>query len=159
MLSPVLIAYKLGLLSNSRAKERLFSYFFKGIPEFAFQELGRQFATEIEKDVRPDVLAALRRRKAEGSRVYVVSASIEDWVAPWCLSAGADEVLATRAEIGADKRLTGRFSTANCYGAEKVKRLLEREPERDSYELYAYGDSPGDKELLALADHPKFVED
>ena len=156
-LSPMLVAYKLGWISNSRAKERLFSHFFRGIPEFAFRELGRQFASEIEKDVRADVVAALRQRKVEGCRVYVVSASIEDWVAPWCLAAGADEVLATQVEIGVDKRLTGRFSTPNCYGTEKVRCILEREPERDSYKLYAYGDSRGDKELLAFADYPNYV--
>lgn len=46
--------------------------------------------------------------------------------------------------------LTGRFLSANCYGQEKVNRLLEKEPERDSYILYAYGDSRRDRELLAF---------
>jgi phosphoserine phosphatase len=31
------------------------------------------------------------------------------------------------------------------------------EPERNSYTLYAYGDSRGDKEMLEFADFPTFV--
>lgn len=49
-------------------------------------------------------------------------------------------------------RLTGKFSSKNCFGQENVNRLLEKEPQRDSYYLYAYGDSNGDREMLAFAD-------
>lgn len=40
----------------------------------------------------------------------------------------------------------------NCYGAEKVHRLLEIFPQRDSYTLVAYGNSDGDIPLLEFAD-------
>ena len=43
-------------------------------------------------------------------------------------------------------------SRDNCYGQEKVNRFLQVEPDRKSYVLYAYGDSSGDKEMIALAD-------
>lgn len=56
-------------------------------------------------------------------------------------------------EIDSFGYLTGRFITLNCYGQEKVKRLLEIEPDRKEYILVAYGDSRGDKELLEFADH------
>ncbi|MDR2690839.1 MAG: hypothetical protein LBB73_00825, partial [Dysgonamonadaceae bacterium] len=48
--------------------------------------------------------------------------------------------------------LTGYFSTKNCYGREKVIRLLEKEPDRNTYTLFVYGDSRGDKELMIFAD-------
>ena len=48
--------------------------------------------------------------------------------------------------------MTGNFLSRNCYGEEKVRRLLELEPNRNSYILYAYGDSKGDKELIEFAD-------
>ena len=51
----------------------------------------------------------------------------------------------------------GTFSTANCYGQEKVNRFLAEFPDRSEYVLYAYGDSAGDKELLALSDYPTFI--
>ena len=83
----------------------------------------------------------------------MVSASVEEWVAPWCLNLGVDKVLTTKVEVK-EGRLTGRLLSKNCYGQEKVNRLLEVEPERNSYILHAYGDSRGDKEMLAFADFP-----
>lgn len=52
------------------------------------------------------------------------------------------------------------FSTPNCYGAEKVKRLLTKYPDRDFYRLVVYGDSRGDRELLSIADesHYRFLQ-
>jgi phosphoserine phosphatase len=48
----------------------------------------------------------------------------------------------------------------NCFGQEKINRLLEEFPDRRSYKLIAYGDSSGDKELIDFADkgfYNKFV--
>ncbi|MCW8829046.1 MAG: HAD-IB family hydrolase, partial [Gammaproteobacteria bacterium] len=47
----------------------------------------------------------------------------------------------------------GCYDGENCYGAEKIRRLQSLLGERAGYDLYAYGDSRGDRELLALADH------
>ena len=41
----------------------------------------------------------------------------------------------------------------NCRGAEKARRLRAY-LHSDDVELWAYGDSAGDTELLAMADHP-----
>ncbi len=57
-----------------------------------------------------------------------------------------------RPQQDAHGRLTGRFSSRNCYGQEKVNRLLRVEPHRETYRLIAYGDSRGDREMLAFAD-------
>ena len=53
--------------------------------------------------------------------------------------------------------LTGRFLSKNCYGPEKVNRLLRVKPERDAYVLYAYGDSRGDKEMIEFADKGQYI--
>lgn len=157
--SPVLAAYVLHLVSNSYAKQQLFSCFFKGMKYERFCRLGEEFARRVDEIARPETVEALRRHVAEGDRTYVVSASIEEWVRPWCTSAGVepDRVLATRVEV-VDGHLTGRFSSKNCHGAEKVRRLLECEPNRADYVLYAYGDSRGDREMLQLSDFPKWVK-
>ena len=52
-----------------------------------------------------------------------------------------------------NRRLTGKFSGENCYGREKLARFLMKFPERGDYQLYAYGDSQGDKEMLQFADY------
>ena len=54
--------------------------------------------------------------------------------------------------------MTGNFIGNNCYGQEKVNRLLTSQPDRDEYTLIAFGDSRGDRELLAIADESHFKE-
>ena len=80
----------------------------------------------------------------------LVSASPELYVTPIGRRLGFDTVLATRLEVGADGRLTGRLQGANCRGPEKVMRLREWRGEGLSID-YAYGDSAGDREMLDLA--------
>lgn len=151
--SPYLVAFKLKLYPNWKAKERVFSYFFRGMAYEQFCRLGQDFAAALPAMQKSRQVDALRNHKLAGHRVYVVSASVEEWVAPWCLNLGVDNVLATNVEVK-EGRLTGRLLSKNCYGQEKVNRLLEVEPERNSYILHAYGDSRGDKEMLAFADFP-----
>ena len=92
----------------------------------------------------------------QGVRVLVVSASVDNWVAPFF--PGVD-VQGTQAEV-TDGRLTGRFLTRNCYGQEKVNRLKQAVPElknnRQQYYIVAFGDSRGDKEMLEFADEQHY---
>ena len=62
-------------------------------------------------------------------------------------------MLATELAVGDDGRLTGELARPNVRGPEKVRRLdewLAREG-RPAF-VWAYGDSAGDRELLARAD-------
>ena len=65
-------------------------------------------------------------------------------------------VLGTKVEVDAAGCLTGRFSTPNCYGPEKVRRIEAVWPHREQYDVSAFGDSRGDKEMLAYADQAYF---
>ena len=95
---------------------------------------------------------------ANGTPVFVVSASVDNWVSPFF--SGSVTVIGTKVE-SANGRLTGRFLTPNCYGAEKVRRLKETLPclvsDRSHYYVIAYGDSRGDKEMFAYADESHYV--
>ncbi len=151
--SPLLIAFKLKLYPNWKAKQKIFSYFFKGMPHSRFRELGERFADEIDRMTRPKALATIRAAVKEGDRVYVLTASVEEWVRPWCTRLGITAVLGTQVAVDEHGNLTGHFATPNCYGPEKVVRLLAVEPDRGSYILHAFGDSRGDKDLIDFADH------
>lgn len=52
--------------------------------------------------------------------------------------------------------LRGVLSQKNCYGEEKVRRLIQTYPGRNSYWLAAYGDSRGDFELLDFANESHY---
>ncbi len=121
-----------------------------------------EFATMIHANwLRGDTLATLQGHLEAGDTVVIVSASYSLYVEPLTVLLGAHHALATRLAVGADGRLTGELDGPNCRGPEKVRRLHEwldtAYSGRAEVELIAYGDSPGDRELLADADEPHWI--
>jgi phosphatidylglycerophosphatase C len=152
LMAPFLVLYKLRFIPNFKAKEKLFRTFFAGIRLETFNKLCEKFTGSIDQIVNPLALEKIKWHRQMGHEVIIISASAENWIYPWAIKNDINTVLATRLQIEND-HLTGNFLTQNCHGAEKVKRLTEQYPDKENYILYAYGDSAGDKDLLAFADH------
>lgn len=152
MLSPVLIAYKLSLLSNHKAKEIMLGFFFKGMPLNEFTSVCKEF-TRIKLPVllRKEALTEIRKHLQNNTKVVVVSASPVNWVLPWCQQFNID-CIATCLEIK-DKKLTGKIAGRNCSGKEKVKHILNKYNLSEYSTIYAYGDTRGDLPMLALSTH------
>ena len=146
--SPLLVLMRLRLYPNYKAKQRVFAHFFGGMDAAGFDALCRGFAASSRHLLRPRGVRAVEAARESGAEVLIVSASIDNWVAPFFRGV---TVLGTRVET-AGGRLTGRFLGSNCYGREKVRRIQELFPDRGSYHLTAFGDSRGDREMLAWAD-------
>ena len=151
--APLLVLMKLRLYSNGKAKQRVFSWFFKGMTIETFDALCQDFARTHRHLLRPETVRVLEQALTERAEVLIVSASIDNWVQPFFPSV---TVLGTQVEV-IDGRLTGRFLTPNCYGQEKVRRILALYPDRSAYHLTAFGDSRGDRELLTFADEAHMV--
>lgn len=153
LFSPMLILMKLHLYPNWKAKQKIFSWFFKGMKINEFDLLCQTFAQQNQHLLRPEGKEKVRKILEEDNiTVLVISASIDNWVRPFFDEFSENiRVIGTQIEIKTD-RVTGRFTTKNCYGQEKVNRLKALYPQRETYELIAFGDSRGDKELLAYAD-------
>ena len=149
LFSPLLVAMKLKLLPNGKIKQCIFSYFYKGVSIEKFNNWCQGFSPEIDKIIRPKVLETLKSNK---NKVIIISASVENWIRPWAEKTGVEAILATKIETDNNDLLTGKFLTKNCYGEEKVNRLLSAFPNRSEYTLIAYGDSRGDRELIEFAD-------
>ena len=130
----------------------------------AVEELDAEAAswgvTIAETLLRADMVARLRWHVEQGHRVVIVTASYEHYVRVVAKVLGDVDVVGTRLEV-ADGRCTGRLDGANCRGPEKLRRLeawmRANGLDRNDVTLYAYGDSSGDRELLAAADHPHWV--
>ena len=148
----LLVLMKLGLYPNWKAKQKVFAHFFKGITIEDFDSICQAFAASSHHLLRPKGIEAIHQAQNEGAEVLIVSASIDNWVQPFFANV---KVLGTQIEV-MDGKLTGRFLTKNCYGQEKVNRILSLYPNRQDYYLTAYGDSRGDKELLTFADESHF---
>ncbi len=112
----------------------------------------------VEPIVFDEALDLIREHQAAGRKVFIVSASPEEIVAPLAQFLGVDEALATRAELDVDGRYTGR-TERYCYGPEKVS-AMEDAARRDGIDLpasYAYSDSATDLPMLEAVGHPVAV--
>jgi phosphatidylglycerophosphatase C len=117
----------------------------------ALEAVAESFADHVVAHrLRRDTLAHVERHRAAGHELVVVSASPELYVAAVARRLGFAAALGTRLEVGQDGRLTGRLIGRNCRGPEKVRRLEEWLGE-EACAVVAYGDSRGDRELLAFA--------
>ncbi|MCE3291055.1 MAG: family hydrolase [Caulobacter sp.] len=100
---------------------------------------------------RPDAVDTWRRWRTKGAKTIIVTASPDFVVAPFARGLGADGLIGTELAYDADGRCLGVFAGQNCRGPEKVRRLKEVYGE-DLRLTAAYGDTAGDKEMLAIAD-------
>ena len=155
LISPWLIAMKFGLISKAKAKEKLLTYFFGNSDADKFNRDCHSFSTTIIPQlVRQDALAAIQKHRDERTDIVVVSASAENWVAPWCIQNNL-QCIGTRLEVR-DKKITGKLLGANCNGPEKVSRIKAKFDTAEYKTIYCYGDTDGDKQMLQLATHPYY---
>lgn len=148
---PVIVGLLLGFIRAWRAKELLTIYFFGGRGVHEFEEQAMRYSREeLPKIIREVALERIEWHKRRGDTIVVVSASIESWLQVWCETHHID-LIATKLETK-NGRISGRFLTKNCSGSEKVRRIEERYKLSDFDCIFAYGDSPGDKPMLAIAD-------
>jgi HAD superfamily hydrolase (TIGR01490 family) len=150
---PSVAAAMSGLAGINNIKNAFFRHFFSGMTEASYHEMCLRYANEcVPHCLNPVACARLEWHRKRGDMVIVISASLEGWIAPWAAASGVADVIATQPEI-VDGILTGKFATRNCNGKEKVRRFRERYPDREKYIIHAYGDSAGDREMLAYSDY------
>ncbi|MBQ7149886.1 MAG: haloacid dehalogenase-like hydrolase [Prevotella sp.] len=149
---PLLILMKLHLYPNYRVKQQVFAHFYRGMTVGTFNKSCNDFARDKKNIIRKAAKIKLEEALKENAQIFVISASIDNWVAPFFEDEFSVTVLGTQIEVK-DGLVTGRFLTKNCYGEEKVERLKKvLTKSRDQYEIIAFGDSRGDKEMLEYAD-------
>ena len=155
--SPRLVAAVLDDGRRNAAKAAFLRRTLRGREEQALRELAARYVDRVlAHGMREEMVDTLRRHREDGDDVVIVSASPTLYLDRFGERLGVDAVLATRLEVGPDGRLTGRIVGENVRRAEKVRRL-EEWLAGAAVELWAYGDSKGDTELLARADHPTRV--
>jgi phosphatidylglycerophosphatase C len=139
-----------GLGGETAAKQALFGRILKRRTIAEVQACLPPFTEQLlARGMRAEMLARVAWHRDEGHQLVMVSASPELYVGPIAGDLGFTTVIATRLEVDDEERLTGRLLGANVKGPEKVRRLQEELG--DAPVGWAYGNSRGDRELLALA--------
>lgn len=150
LMLPMLILYKIKVIPNDVAKEKVIAYFFKGMKKVDFKKLANNYSlTCIDLIVKKSALDRLLWHKKQGHGIVIVSASIDCWLRPWC-EEKEFKLISTQLEFK-DEILTGKLKSKNCYGQEKVDRIKKLYDLEKFDTIYAYGDSSGDKEMLDIA--------
>lgn len=149
--SPVLVGYKLGLVSTQRAKEILLTFFFRNESAEKMYEDGSRFCKErMPYLLRPLAVEAIKNHQNQGHICYLVTASLTFWTQKWAEKNGF-VLVASIPEIQNGK-FTGKIAGKNCNGAEKLNRILAALGSEVIEKKYAYGDTSGDREMLNWAD-------
>lgn len=148
--TPFLIAFKLKIISNQRAKQRILKFFFGNTSQLTFQNYCEDFCrSALPSLIRPKALMEIQKLKNSGIDVVIVSASPENWIQPWAHKMKI-KLLATCLEIKNEK-ITGKITGKNCHGKEKIKRIQDTYNLNDYKEIYAYGDSKADLPMMSIA--------
>jgi len=147
---PTFLLYKLKLIKNDIAKQKLIKIFFENEDEDIFKKKAKKFALErVDTFLNDKIYKQFQSHKLNGDRIIIISASFECWISQWAKKEEV-EFLSTILEIK-DNRLTGRFYTENCYGKEKVNRLKNYLDISKYDDIISYGDSKGDEYIFKIS--------
>ncbi len=142
----------LGISNRDRLKEKIVTRLFTGKSVLHVKTVGEDHAQRVQSWIRPAASRRISWHKERGHRLVMVSASLDLYLEDVAGTLGFDDLLCTRPSVK-QQVFDGFLTGGNCRGPEKVRRLQALLGNLKDYELYAYGDSDGDREMLAAADH------
>lgn len=150
LLAPWVLGYKLGWVSGVRIRKKLVQFAYGGVRVETLVAAGARFANDyLPKALRAEAMARIAWHQDQGHRVVVVSGGLDCYLAPWCETQGLELICsALQHEQGV---LTGRYLGLQCVRDEKARRVRERFDLTSFEQIYAYGDTPEDEDLLKLA--------
>jgi HAD superfamily hydrolase (TIGR01490 family) len=149
------LGYLLGRVSIDEFKRRVLRRLVAGADAPRLRALGPVHARALAPRLRPRALERIAWHRAQGHRLVLVSSTLDLYLDVLGPRLGFDDVLCSRLAARGDV-FTGELDGADCTGPEKLRRLRALLGEPGAHELHAYGDSAGDRELLAAADHAHF---
>lgn len=147
-----LVLYKLSLIDTKIAKEEMF-YVMKYLTT---EDLQLFFETILKNKIYNSAINEIKKKKAEGYKVLLVSASPECYIKYFESIEEIDYVMGTVFHFSEGKYIN-KIIGENCKGQEKVNRIniwLEKNNITIDRELsYVYSDSYSDEPMFSLVDN------
>lgn len=155
LLAPLIVGYRLGLVSAIRTRSGIVRFAFRGVAEAGVASAGKVMARDVLPQLlREEAMDRIGWHKARGDAVVVVSGGFDLYLSHWCRQHGL-ELLCSRLE-STDGILTGRYLGEQCVGEEKCRRIRQKYQLTHFARVYAYGDTAEDLAMLAMAHEKTF---
>ncbi|RZG46762.1 HAD-IB family hydrolase [Acinetobacter wuhouensis] len=152
---PWIQAYYLNIYPAHAMRIKLFKSMFKDANTAEILDLTEDYCSRLIEQLDPSLYQRLIDHQNQGDDVVLVSASVDIYLEVMCQILKID-LICTETEI-INGIFTGDYSTPDCSSEQKRIRILEKY-ELDQYEnIYAYGNSIEDNEMLSLADFKYMV--
>ena len=152
---PWIQAYYLKLYPAHRMRLKLYASMFKDSDAEEILHLAQDYAQQLILKLNPKLLEQLIQHQELGHEVVLVSASLDLYLKPVCSYLNID-LICSEVEIKAGK-ITGFYQTPDCSNQQKKLRILEKYKLEDYAEIYAYGNSEEDVDMLNLATYSYMV--
>lgn len=154
------ILYGLKIIDAERAK-KIFISFVYGIKEVDMDIVVKKFYDKrLSKIIYEEAFNTMKKRKEEGCKIYLISASPEFYLKELYNIKEVDKIIGSKVKIE-DGIYKKNFIGKNCKGEEKVIRLRE-ELKKDCIEVdfknsYMYSDSLSDLPLFEIVGNPYLI--
>ena len=139
-----------GVSNRDKFKELLIYSLFCGESVDKLREIAETYSNTLKMYYRPAALKRIKWHKSNGHRCIMVSASLDLYLKEVSLSLGFDDLLCTTPSHNG-LVFDGLLMGGNCRCAEKVNRLQSLVGDLKNFDVYAYGDSSGDREMISVA--------
>ena len=148
---PLFVLVKLKLANTEKIKKSFIKSIIGGESKEKIEKSSNDFFSKNFPDIiRSKALEYIENVDRSDTDCFIVTASLDCWVKSFSEHFNM-KLIATEARYENDV-FTGDFQTNNCTGKEKVNRLMKVVEGKKYYKTVAFGDSQGDKEMLAWAD-------
>ncbi|MBL8631137.1 MAG: HAD family hydrolase [Rhodospirillaceae bacterium] len=145
------IGYKLKLLTRKDLKQVMLKCVTTGVSADEVARVNDIFVRSwIPRRCRPGALKKIEEHRKNGDLIVLATASNDIHAIPIAKALGIEHVVATRAEVDAAGRLTGRILGPNCYGTDKLDMIKAAVAVGDAKTI-AYSDHHSDLPMLEWA--------
>lgn len=152
---PWIQAYYLNIYPAHAMRPKLFNAMFANANADEILELAAEYAPRLLSQLDHSLYQQFLKHKHNGDDIVIVSASVDLYLEQVCELLGVN-LICTETEIK-DGFFTGRYSTADCSSEQKRLRILDNYDIHQYQNIYAYGNSVEDLEMLSLANYSYMV--
>lgn len=150
------IKFLMKINSRKQYKEKFLNLVISSIKNRSLEEVISDFSKYLLKKILKDALQEINRLKEKGYETILLSGSPDFYLGEIKDALGFSKLICTQTSLKGNKIL---INGENCYGQNKVARLLELYPKdfTDWQGSYCFTDNSSDMDLLSLFGNPFVV--